>query len=59
MERCELSRKELARYSVIENTIEGYLKIDQAEEELPFKPIVPLEDERYVPSQMEALAVEV
>lgn len=26
-------------------------------EELPFKPIVPVEDERYVPSQMEALAV--
>jgi len=34
MERCELSRKELARYSVIENTIEGYLKADQAAEEL-------------------------
>ncbi len=32
MERWQLSTKELARYSVIENTIEGYLKADRAAE---------------------------
>jgi len=34
MERWQLSTKELSRYSVIENTIEGYLKAGQAAEEL-------------------------
>ena len=34
MERWQLSAKEVARYSVIENTIEGYLNVDQAAEEL-------------------------
>jgi transposase len=34
MERWQLSTKELSRYSVIENAIEGYLKADQAAEEL-------------------------
>ena len=34
MERWQLSTKELARYSVIENTIEGYLKAGQAAEQL-------------------------
>jgi len=41
IKRWQLSAQELARYSVIEKTIEGYLKADQATEELPFKPIVP------------------
>ena len=34
MERCELSTKELARYSIIENAVKGYLKAHQAAEEL-------------------------
>jgi len=34
MERWQVSAKEIARYSVIENTIEGYLKADLAAEEL-------------------------
>ena len=34
MERWQLSTKEIARYGVIENTIEGYLKVDLAAEEL-------------------------
>ena len=34
MERWQLSTKELSRYGVIENTIEGYLKVDLAAEEL-------------------------
>ncbi|MBA7632393.1 hypothetical protein ES703_39939 [subsurface metagenome] len=34
MERWQLSAKELARYSVIENTLEGYLNIGEAAEEL-------------------------
>jgi len=34
MERWQLSAKEIARYGVIENTIEGYLKADLAAEEL-------------------------
>jgi len=34
MERWQLSTKEVARYSVIENTIEGYLKVGQAAEQL-------------------------
>jgi transposase len=34
MERWQLSTKELSRYSVIENTIEGYLNAGQAAEEL-------------------------
>jgi len=34
MERWQLSQKGLARYSVIENTIEGYLNVGQAAEEL-------------------------
>jgi len=34
MERWQLSQKEIARYGVIENTIEGYLKADLAAEEL-------------------------
>lgn len=34
MERWQLSQKELARYGVIQNTIEGYLNVDLAAEEL-------------------------
>ena len=34
MQRWQLSQKEIARYGVIENTIEGYLKADLAAEEL-------------------------
>ena len=34
MERWQLSTKKLSRYSVIENTIEGYLKAGQAAEQL-------------------------
>ncbi len=34
MERWQLSQKELARYGVIENTIERYLKVNLAAEEL-------------------------
>ncbi len=34
MERWQLSAQEIARYGVIENTIEGYLKADLAAEEL-------------------------
>lgn len=34
MERWQLSQKEIARYGVIQNTIEGYLKVDLAAEEL-------------------------
>ncbi len=34
MERWQLGAKEIARYGVIENTIEGYLKADLAREEL-------------------------
>jgi len=34
MERWQLSQKELTRYSVIENTIEGYLNVDEAREQL-------------------------
>jgi len=34
MERWQLSAKEIARYGVIENSIEGYLKADIAREEL-------------------------
>ena len=34
MERWQLSTKEVARYSVIENTLEGYLKVGQAAEQL-------------------------
>jgi len=34
MERWQLRTKELARYSVIENALEGYLKVGQAAEEL-------------------------
>ena len=33
MERWQLSAKELARYSVIENVIAGYLKVDEAREQ--------------------------
>jgi len=33
MERWQLSQKELAKYGIIENTIEGYLKVDLAAEE--------------------------
>ncbi len=32
MQRWQLSAKEIARYGVIENTIEGYLKADLAAE---------------------------
>ena len=34
MERWQLSAKELARYGIIENAVKGYLKADQAAEEL-------------------------
>ena len=34
MERWQLSTKELSRYSVIENVIEEYLKVEKAAEEL-------------------------
>jgi len=34
MERWQLSQKELARYAIIQNTIEGYLNVDLAAEEL-------------------------
>jgi len=34
MQRWQLSVKELARYGAIKNTIEGYLRVDQAAEEL-------------------------
>ena len=34
MEKWQLSQKELARYGVIQNTIEGYLNVDLAAEEL-------------------------
>jgi len=34
MERWQLSARELARYGIIENTIEGYLNANQAAEEL-------------------------
>ncbi len=34
MEKWQLSQKELTRYSVIENTIEGYLNVDEAREQL-------------------------
>ncbi len=34
MERWQLSAKEITRYGVIENTIEGYLKASLASEEL-------------------------
>ena len=34
MEKWQLSTKEVARYSVIENTIKGYLKASQAAEQL-------------------------
>ncbi len=34
MERWQLSTKEIRRYNVIENAIEGYLKAHQAAEEL-------------------------
>jgi len=34
MERWQLSAKELSRYSVIENTMEGYLNVDEAREQL-------------------------
>ncbi len=34
MQRWQLSQKELAKYGIIENTIEGYLKVDLAAEEL-------------------------
>ena len=34
MERWQLSAKEIARYGVIQNTIEGYLNVDLAAEEL-------------------------
>jgi len=34
MGRQQLSAKELARYSVIKNTLEGYLSVGQAAEEL-------------------------
>jgi transposase len=34
MEKWQLSQKEIARYGVIQNTIEGYLKVDLAAEEL-------------------------
>jgi transposase len=34
MERWQLSTKEVARYSVIENAIKGYLKASQAAEQL-------------------------
>ena len=43
MERWQLSRKEIVRYGVIQNTIEGYLKVAEATEQLH--------------PQMEALAV--
>ena len=34
MQRWQLSQKEIARYGIIQNTIEGYLKADLAAEEL-------------------------
>jgi len=34
MQRWQLSQKELARYGIIQNTIEGYLNVDLAAEEL-------------------------
>jgi len=36
IKRWQLGAQELARYSVIEKTIEGYPKADRATEELPF-----------------------
>jgi len=56
IKKWQLRAQELARCSVIEKAIEGYLKADQATGELPFKPIVPYEDKQYIPCQMEALA---
>jgi len=41
----------------VQRRLDGTIHIFYKGEELPFKPIVPVEDERYVPSQMEALAV--
>ena len=43
----------------VQKHLDGTIHIFYKREELPFKSIVPVEDERYVPSQMEALAVEV
>ncbi|GAG34151.1 unnamed protein product, partial [marine sediment metagenome] len=34
MQRWQLSQKELARYGVVQNTIEGHLNVDLAAEEL-------------------------
>jgi len=41
----------------VHRCLDGSIHIFYKGEELPFKSIVPVEDERYVPSQMEALAV--
>jgi len=41
----------------VHKRLDGSIHIFYKGEELPFKPIVPVEDERYVPSQMEALAI--
>ena len=41
----------------VHRCLDGSVHIFYKGEELPFKPIVPVEDEQYAPSQMEALAV--
>jgi len=41
----------------VQKHLDGTIYIFYKGEELPFKPIIPQEDERYAPSQMEALAV--
>ena len=41
----------------VQKHLDGTIHIFYQGEELPFKPIIPQEDERYAPSQTEALAV--
>jgi len=41
----------------VQKHLNGTIHIFYKGQELPFKPIIPQEDERYAPSQMEALAV--
>jgi len=41
----------------VQKHLDGTIHIFYKGQELPFKPIIPQEDERYVPSQMKALAV--
>jgi len=52
-----VTKKSPGNYALGHTKDDGTIHIFYKGEELPYKLIVPQEDERYAPSQMEALAV--